>query len=393
MQKTEYLWDVFISHASEDKNTFVKSLADELAKRGLKVWYDDFTLKVGDSLRQSIEKGVAKSRFGIVILSPNFFNRPWTERELSALFAREEQSKKVILPIWLDLSAEQVKELFPLLIDRKAIHSNSGLDNIVNELLAVIEPEQPKTPQNISEKTYHRILSLNIRDEIREELIHVLSHDDYPSLMSLYGEIVSNPIWDMVSSETKIKLANKYHPSSDTAPRIMLLDIFLVRANDNNQNPRLLTYFSNKPKSGWQAYLFPFRHRPVDENVENRFSISAEDIGLFLGLPTPSVQVASLGSQYVISVKPDPGYSEIVTYIFEFCSVQLLKPPLWLSKTECNYVLEKNTRSFRWFHPEDLEHESTIMQVNSDLVRAIHYLFSTTVPTIPKSVSDDFLKI
>lgn len=311
MRQSKYVWDVFISHASEDKDTFVKDLADELEKHGIKVWYDDFTLKVGDSLRQTIAKGLAESRFGIVVLSPNFFKKHWTHQELSALFAREKQDMKVILPIWLNLSVEEVAKLFPLLADRKAIHSNLGLDNIVNQLLSVIEPEQLVITEDISERTYHRILSLKVRKQIKQDLIRVLSHSDYPLFMSLSGEIVANPIWDLASSEMKSELTIKYHPSLDIAPRIMLLDIFLIRANDSNQNPRLLTYFSNKPKSGWQAYLFPFRHRPIDEEIERRYSVSAEDIGLFLGLTKSSVQVASLGTQYAISIKPDPGYSEM----------------------------------------------------------------------------------
>lgn len=63
-------FDVFISHASEDKDSIVRSLATELTNQGLKVWYDEFTLRIGDSLRQKIDKGLAKSRVGLVVLSP-----------------------------------------------------------------------------------------------------------------------------------------------------------------------------------------------------------------------------------------------------------------------------------------------------------------------------------
>ena len=62
-------WDVFISHASEDKRVFVHSLAEELRRGGLKVWYDDFSLSAGDSLRESIDRGIAASYIGIVVLS------------------------------------------------------------------------------------------------------------------------------------------------------------------------------------------------------------------------------------------------------------------------------------------------------------------------------------
>ena len=78
-------YDAFISHASEDKEELVRPLADALVERGLKVWYDEFNLTVGDSLRRSIDKGLAKSRFGIVVLSSSFFAKNWTQYELDGL--------------------------------------------------------------------------------------------------------------------------------------------------------------------------------------------------------------------------------------------------------------------------------------------------------------------
>ena len=68
-------WDVFISHAWKDKDSFVRPLAKALQAKGLKVWFDESELKVGDSLRRSIDQGLAKSKYGIVVLSPNFFER------------------------------------------------------------------------------------------------------------------------------------------------------------------------------------------------------------------------------------------------------------------------------------------------------------------------------
>ena len=69
--------DVFISHAWEDKDAIARPLAEELRRRGFDVWYDEFSLKMGDSLRGSIDYGLANSRFGLVILSKNFFAKHW----------------------------------------------------------------------------------------------------------------------------------------------------------------------------------------------------------------------------------------------------------------------------------------------------------------------------
>jgi hypothetical protein len=93
-------WDVFISHASEDKDTFVRPLAQALDQLGVKVWYDEFTLRLGDSLSSSIDKGLARSRFGLVVISESFIGKKWTERELQGLVAGTIAGETTILPIW-----------------------------------------------------------------------------------------------------------------------------------------------------------------------------------------------------------------------------------------------------------------------------------------------------
>ena len=74
-------YDAFVSHASEDKDEFVKPLVEALQDAGYKVWYDEFTLKVGDSLRRSIDNGLTNSRYGIVVFSNAFFAKNWTQYE------------------------------------------------------------------------------------------------------------------------------------------------------------------------------------------------------------------------------------------------------------------------------------------------------------------------
>lgn len=72
-------WDVFISHASEDQETFVRPLAEALTQLGVRVWYSEFSLKLGDSLSRSIDKGLAGSTFGLVVISEFFINKKWPE--------------------------------------------------------------------------------------------------------------------------------------------------------------------------------------------------------------------------------------------------------------------------------------------------------------------------
>lgn len=127
--------DVFICHASEDKESFVRSLAEVLKEKGLTVWYDEFSLTVGDSLRRSIDHGLAQARYGIVILSQNFFNKEWPQRELDGLTAKEVKGEKVILPIWHNVSHDEVLSYSPVLADRVGVLTSKGLDHVVDELL------------------------------------------------------------------------------------------------------------------------------------------------------------------------------------------------------------------------------------------------------------------
>lgn len=116
-------YDVFVSHAYEDKESFVDEFVEALRNQGLKVWYDTDKLKWGDSMREKIDKGLAKSRYGVVVLSPNYIaeHKYWTKAELNGLFQVETVNGKTILPIWHNLTKKQVVEYSPIIADRKAM--------------------------------------------------------------------------------------------------------------------------------------------------------------------------------------------------------------------------------------------------------------------------------
>jgi TIR domain len=135
----EKQWDAFISHAGEDKDDFVRPLAEGLRARGLKVWFAEHTLRIGDGLRRSIDRGLADSRFGIVVISPNFLRKEWPQRELDGLVAREMGGEKVILPIWHDVTEEIVRRYSPPLADRFAARSADGLDQIVDQIMQAMD--------------------------------------------------------------------------------------------------------------------------------------------------------------------------------------------------------------------------------------------------------------
>lgn len=116
-------YDFFISHASEDKDDLVRPLAEALQANSFKIWYDEFELTVGDSLRKNIDKGLSKSKYGIVIISPSFIKKNWTEYELNGMVAREMQGHKVILPIWHKITKDEILNYSPFLADKLALNT------------------------------------------------------------------------------------------------------------------------------------------------------------------------------------------------------------------------------------------------------------------------------
>lgn len=138
-EETKY--DVFISYAHQDKN-FVEPLAELLVDRGFRAWYDKFELTVGDSLREKIDRGIANSEYGLVVLSPHFFARArgWTDRELGGLTTREVAGRrKLILPIWHNVDRDDVLEYSPTLADKSALNTKEmDLEEIADALAEVL---------------------------------------------------------------------------------------------------------------------------------------------------------------------------------------------------------------------------------------------------------------
>lgn len=129
-------YDAFISHPSEDKEDFVRPLAHALTEMRFNIWFDEFELKVGDSLRQSIDRGLVNSSYGIVVLSKAFFEKNWPQYELNGLTAREIEGKKVILPIWYHIDKKDVLKYSPSLADKVALSTQKMTIDEIAEALA-----------------------------------------------------------------------------------------------------------------------------------------------------------------------------------------------------------------------------------------------------------------
>lgn len=135
-------WDIFISHASEDKNDIVRELANILTTLKLKVWYDEFSLNIGDSLTSSIDKGLNQSKYGLVVISKDFLNKKWTDYEYKSLITKEVNGVKCILPIWHNITREEVQNFSLYLADKIALDTASNnLKQIALKICQVVRPE------------------------------------------------------------------------------------------------------------------------------------------------------------------------------------------------------------------------------------------------------------
>jgi TIR domain len=131
----------FISHDSRDKKGIAEPLAIQLQKGMCPVWYDEFSLKVGDSLRESIETGLKECSKCILILTPNFLtNEGWSKREYDSIFTRElVERRNVILPVWHSISSADVYQYSPILADRVAVQWSRGVEEVARKLLSAID--------------------------------------------------------------------------------------------------------------------------------------------------------------------------------------------------------------------------------------------------------------
>ena len=141
-QEAKAMYDVFISHASEDKADFVNPLVEKLQDLGVSVWYDTLELQWGKSLREQIDNGIKRSKFAILVLSKNFFKKQWPKRELDGILAKETVSGTAPLPIWYNLTQEEVYEFSPTLSGIYSISTQThSIDDICKAFQLILEKE------------------------------------------------------------------------------------------------------------------------------------------------------------------------------------------------------------------------------------------------------------
>jgi|GEM_PF-2393978 len=160
---------LFISHASEDKADFVRPLAERL-KTEFQVWYDEYELTVGDKLREKIDQGLRQCDYGVVVLSHHFFGKRWTQEELDGLFSLETIERKVILPVWKDITVEDVKKYSPILANRVAVSTDRGIEGVVHEIKKAVDLiDRYKSIETEAWKAKYSVLDKDITHKMKAQ--------------------------------------------------------------------------------------------------------------------------------------------------------------------------------------------------------------------------------
>ena len=206
---SEKQWDVFISYASEDKDAIAEPLAQALRHAGIMVWLDQQELKLGDSLSEKIDEGLANSHFGVVILSQAFLNKHWTKKELAGLRAREEEGRKVILPVWHGIAKSDILKYSPILADGLAATTGCGIEGVATQIVKVVFDPKSTSPSAKHPSLTRVMLKLLDEPPNRATMVEFLQmaekivdmwHIFGPNSRSFDGEIVGDVKFDVVAT-------------------------------------------------------------------------------------------------------------------------------------------------------------------------------------------------
>jgi hypothetical protein len=286
-KRKRYKWGAFICHVSDDKKEFVTPLAEELRKFGIQVWLDEFVLEVGNSLREKIEEGLSKSRFGVVVLSPSFFEKKWPQSELNGLFAREmEGERAVILPIWHQVTKQDLLEKAPMLADRVAANSAEGISVVAGRLVKVIRPGALKLGQSRADaqRANNRLL----------EQLQQFGKNSTLTYRITAGHGAAPDKFDLESLdrvEVKDALASIFHPG-------MRVDLFPKNRDEYLKNP--LHFKLSLPNAGAKKFMKALETGRAQKFAAGEFGDLQMNLELF-----PSFK--GLATDQTLIVKPLTG--------------------------------------------------------------------------------------
>jgi len=228
----------------------------------------------------------------------------------------------------------------------------------------------------ISSRLQKDIKVLQLSKEIEKSIYAVLRHSEYPQWMSVSGTLERNPVWRTIAHRTRRKMIKDNNLAGDSAPRVMHLDLFLVRCNDAQKKGHIYTYFS----SAWKTNLFHFRQKIKRETTKHRLELNAHHLATHWSIPDEAVLVTPLPGEYAISVKPHATYHDLKIYVFEFCTVEVSRLPNSIALEHVNNN-QAGSDQGAWFTLRTLIQNQKAWSLNGDVLLAnTNDSLSTLIP-------------
>lgn len=260
-------YDVFISYASEDEESFVAALADLLTNFGVKVWFAPAILKIGDSLSRSIDKGLANAKFGVVVLSKAYITKPWPEYELKGLTSKAIGKDKVILPIWHGISRDEVLNFSPPLADTFALDtSRLSLHEIAVKIIEIVRPD-----------IFNNLLRLQAWEKLKSEATPGIAnvkdlkpgpirHKTLPESFLIRAKVVQRALADVLPMSLEEIINNfrrDFHPWEELVYWERMAAAYLDLTTGKN--------FSLEKRKDILSALFGFSTGMIDEDKAHKF--------------------------------------------------------------------------------------------------------------------------
>jgi len=332
MSSSDYRYDAFISHAVEDKIPIANELCERLEKAGLQIWYSGKELSAGDSINTTIHAGLEESRYGIVILSPNYVSKTWPLREFYILLGRERDGQKIILPVLYDITPEELALKDLTMADRFGIKADKGLDHVVNKLLTVIR-EKPLLKKDRKHTKRSTLIAASFA------LLALLAYGFYqvinPYNNGLTDEVISKEI-QMRIDNFQHKVEHQYlselkkagaRPSEPDAVNTIFSDFKNLKSHYRNEYELFNGYAFVRARKNVEAALH------LDLNLYdpgNAYHFQSPNV--YLRDEKPEVRYAFINTQplkYTSSLPEETGeHGRIVTVTYEnnirFIGVSLL---------------------------------------------------------------------
>lgn len=387
---------IFISYAREDYLTAKKLFNTLHSITDLEPWLDKENLLPGVDWKEEILRAIDESHFVILLLSDysvekdGFFQRE--VNEALERFQRLPPGKIFLIPVRITACEPKHKRLRELSWVDLFEDYGKGVQNIVRSLTAN-KPTSTSLDEYISSMRELNPKALPIIEshpkgkEILRSMHSLRSNKLFPRLMSIDGEITHNPIYEELDASTDPLVVGG---TLGTSLRIMLLDLYLIKAFDKNDQPLLLQYFSGTESAGWKTWLFPhgLGFQRSSPEIAERMSLNAKDFEVTAGLKRNSTAINYADDgEYLVSIKPDFGYRhELVLYCFLFSNVIIKNPPKRFLTKEFEVTRGSYKRIFRWFYFEELQNTKEILLKNSDVIKAIHTIYATSLVPVHDSI-------